>query len=91
MAAAAAGTAETTVTPTPAVLVVGLVGLIAEGAPMPVAPRLRWAPAAGTPTEGTRPRTERTRPERPSRPPPAERAEGGLDRGDGISAGIVGT
>ena len=90
MASAPAGAAVSAVPTASSVLVVGLVGLVAERAAMPVVPHRRSSPAAGSATEGSRPRaeqarSERPRPERPTRPPSAERAECRLDCGDGIA------
>jgi hypothetical protein len=88
VASAPAWTAGAAVAPVPtasAVLVVGLMRLVAERAAMLAAPRRRSTPAARSATEDPRPRAERAGPERPTRPTSAERAEGRVDRGDGIA------
>ena len=74
------------VTTAAAVLVVGLVVLVAERPAMLAVSPGRSAPAAGSATEGPRPRTraEWAGPERAPRAPSTERAESRLDRGDGI-------
>ena len=104
MASAAARAVVTAVPTPPAVLVVTVVGLIAEGTPvavMPVVPRLRHRRAgagagAGAAAERTgpaaEPRPERALPERPPEPAAAECTEGGLDRRDRVGGvGPVGT
>ena len=99
-AARAALTAVAAVPTPPAVLVVSVVGLIAEGSPVRVVPvvlghRLRWAKAragaaaAAERTGPSEPRAERSLPERPPEPAAAECAERGLDRRDRV--GSVGT
>lgn len=100
MASATARTVVTAVATPPAVLVVSVVGLIAEGTPvavMPVVPRLRLRSAgARAPAERTgppaEPRSERALPERPAESAAAECTERGLDRCDRVgSVGGVGT
>ena len=89
MASATAGArAAVAAVPTAsAVLVVGLVGLVAERAAMLAVPRRRSAPAARPPDRAERPgpAPNGPGPNGPTRPSSAERAEGRLDRGDGIA------
>ena len=70
-----------------AVLVVGLMGLVAERSAVAVVPRRRSAPSARPARSAPEPRppAERTGPEGATRPSTAEGAEGGLDGGDGIA------
>ena len=103
MASATARAVVTAVPTPPAVLVVSVVGLIAEGTPvavMPVVPRLRLrrtgagasaaaAERTGSPAE---PRPERALPERAPEAAAAECTERGLDCRDRVGGvGGVGT
>ena len=86
-AARAAVTAVAAVSTAPAVLVVGVVRLIAEGISVSVMPGLRLrcvgagaaASASAERAGPTQPRAERARAERPAEPTPSECAERGLD------------
>ena len=80
-AARAAVTAVAAVPTAPAVLVVGVVRLIAEGTSVSVVPglRLRCVGAGAAASAERAGPTERARAERPAEPTPSECAERGLD------------